>query len=121
MNQSINHRTNHGTSQWGRDRGVDRGLKRLTHRPWLRWVPAVAVPSMIAAGVLAGTIPARAGDPLPAKTPGRSHRPSCLAQDAHVFGHYRTGLGAWPAGAAGNTTHLRPCISQRRGVTHGVP
>jgi hypothetical protein len=29
----------------------------------------VAVPSVIAAGVLAGTIPARAGDPLPAKTP----------------------------------------------------
>jgi hypothetical protein len=29
----------------------------------------VAAPAVIAAGVLAGTIPARAGDPLPAKTP----------------------------------------------------
>jgi hypothetical protein len=65
MNQSINDRTNHGTSHRLRDRGV----KRVMGRPWLRWVPAVAVPSVIAAGVLAGTIPARAGDPLPAKTP----------------------------------------------------
>ncbi|MDQ0692686.1 hypothetical protein [Arthrobacter sp. W4I7] len=65
MNQTINHRTNHGTSHRLRDRGV----KRVMGRPWLRWVPAVAVPSMIAAGLLAGTIPARAGDPLPAKTP----------------------------------------------------
>jgi outer membrane lipoprotein-sorting protein len=65
MNQSSNDRTNHGTSH----RLRDRGLKRVSHSPWLRWVPAVAVPSMIAAGVLAGTIPARAGDPLPAKTP----------------------------------------------------
>jgi hypothetical protein len=40
-----------------------------TRRAWLRWVPAVAAPAVIAAGVLAGTIPARAGDPLPAKTP----------------------------------------------------
>jgi outer membrane lipoprotein-sorting protein len=59
------HRTNHGTSHWIRDRGP----KRAVERPWLRWIPAVAVPSVIAAGVLAGTIPARAGDPLPAKTP----------------------------------------------------
>lgn len=38
------------------------------NRAWLRWVPAAAVPAVIAAGVLAGSIPARAGDPLPEKT-----------------------------------------------------
>lgn len=36
---------------------------------WVRWVPAAAVPAVIAAGVLIGSIPARAGDPLPVKTP----------------------------------------------------
>jgi outer membrane lipoprotein-sorting protein len=39
------------------------------NRTWLRWVPAAAVPAVIAAGVLVGSMPARAGDPLPAKTP----------------------------------------------------
>jgi outer membrane lipoprotein-sorting protein len=38
-------------------------------RKWLRWMPAAAVPAVIAAGVLAGSLPASAGDPLPAKTP----------------------------------------------------
>jgi outer membrane lipoprotein-sorting protein len=38
-------------------------------RKWLRWLPAAAVPAVIAAGALAGSLPARAGDPLPAKTP----------------------------------------------------
>ncbi|HEX9229251.1 MAG TPA: hypothetical protein VF885_21830 [Arthrobacter sp.] len=38
-------------------------------RKWLRWMPAVAVPAVIAAGVLSGSLPARAGDPLPEKTP----------------------------------------------------
>jgi outer membrane lipoprotein-sorting protein len=38
-------------------------------RKWLRWMPAVAVPAVIAAAVLAGSLPASAGDPLPAKTP----------------------------------------------------
>ncbi len=38
-------------------------------RAWLRWLPAMTVPAVIAAGVLAGTIPARAGDPLPEKSP----------------------------------------------------
>ncbi len=38
-------------------------------RAWLRWVPAAAVPAVIAAGVLVGSIPARAGDPLPQKSP----------------------------------------------------
>jgi outer membrane lipoprotein-sorting protein len=38
-------------------------------RKWLRWLPAVAVPAVIAAGALAGSMPASAGDPLPSKTP----------------------------------------------------
>ncbi|HEX9086304.1 MAG TPA: hypothetical protein VF867_02120 [Arthrobacter sp.] len=38
-------------------------------RKWLRWIPAVAVPAVIAAGVLSGSVPASAGDPLPEKTP----------------------------------------------------
>lgn len=38
-------------------------------RGWLRWVPAAAVPAMIAAGALAGQLPASAGDPLPDKSP----------------------------------------------------
>ncbi len=38
-------------------------------RKWLRWIPAVAVPAVIAGGVLAGSLPASAGDPLPARTP----------------------------------------------------
>lgn len=39
------------------------------NRAWLRWVPAVAAPAVIAAGVLVGSIPARAGDALADKTP----------------------------------------------------
>ncbi|MGO4491695.1 outer membrane lipoprotein carrier protein LolA [Arthrobacter sp. 2YAF22_2] len=38
-------------------------------RTWLRWLPAITVPAVIAAGVLAGSLPASAGDPLPAKSP----------------------------------------------------
>jgi len=38
-------------------------------RTWLRWLPAAAVPAVIAAGALAGSLPASAGDPLPPKTP----------------------------------------------------
>ena len=38
-------------------------------RKWVRWLPAAAVPAVIAAGALAGSLPASAGDPLPAKTP----------------------------------------------------
>lgn len=37
-------------------------------RRWLRWVPAALVPAVIAAGTLLGSLPASAGDPLPAKT-----------------------------------------------------
>ncbi|MDQ0680284.1 outer membrane lipoprotein-sorting protein [Arthrobacter pascens] len=40
-------------------------------RAWLRWIPAAAVPAVIAAGVLAGSIPVWAGDPLPEKTPAQ--------------------------------------------------
>ena len=38
-------------------------------RKWLRWLPAAAVPAVIAAAALAGSLPASAGDPLPPKTP----------------------------------------------------
>ncbi|HKS02920.1 MAG TPA: hypothetical protein VJS86_14700 [Arthrobacter sp.] len=38
---------------------------------WLRWTPAVAVPAVIAAGVLAGSLPASARNPLPEKTPAQ--------------------------------------------------
>ncbi|MFF2032165.1 outer membrane lipoprotein carrier protein LolA [Arthrobacter sp. NPDC058192] len=44
-------------------------MTRVGSRKWLRWLPAAAVPAVIAAGALAGSLPARAGDPLPAKTP----------------------------------------------------
>ncbi|MDP9693208.1 UNVERIFIED_ORG: outer membrane lipoprotein-sorting protein [Arthrobacter globiformis] len=48
---------------------------------WLRWTPAVAVPAVIAAGVLAGSLPASARDPLPEKTP---------AQVLAMIGHHQT-------------------------------
>jgi hypothetical protein len=51
------------------------------NRAWLRWLPATAVPAVIAAGVLAGSIPARAGDPLPEKT---------AAQVLALLGEHRT-------------------------------
>ena len=38
---------------------------------WLRWMPAAAVPAVIAAGVLAGSVPASARDPLPDRTPAQ--------------------------------------------------
>jgi len=41
------------------------------NRAWLRWLPAAAVPAVIAAGVLAGSIPVWARDPLPEKTPAQ--------------------------------------------------
>ena len=44
-----------------------RGAVTMT-RKWLRWLPAAAVPAAIAAGALAGSLPASAGDPLPPKT-----------------------------------------------------
>jgi outer membrane lipoprotein-sorting protein len=50
-------------------RKMTRAAGRRPNRAWLRWVPAVAAPAVIAAGVLVGSIPARAGDALPDKTP----------------------------------------------------
>src|SRR4051794_15005704 len=44
-------------------------MTRAGNRTWLRWLPAAAVPAVIAAGALAGSLPASAGDPLPPKTP----------------------------------------------------
>ena len=44
-------------------------MTRVRTRTWLRWLPAAVVPAVIAAGVLAGSLPASAGNPLPAKTP----------------------------------------------------
>jgi len=38
---------------------------------WLRWLPAVAAPLVIAAGALAGSLPAGASNPLPARTPAQ--------------------------------------------------
>lgn len=40
-------------------------------RRWLRWMPAVVVPAVIAAGVAVGSLPASAVDPLPAKSPAQ--------------------------------------------------
>ena len=40
-------------------------------RPWLRWLPAAAAPVVIAAASLAGSLPAGASNPLPAKTPAQ--------------------------------------------------
>ena len=51
------------------DLNTSRLVRNGMNRAWLRWVPAVAVPAVIAVGVLVGSIPARAGDPLPDKTP----------------------------------------------------
>jgi outer membrane lipoprotein-sorting protein len=41
------------------------------NRRLLRWMPAVVVPAVIAAGVAVGSLPASAVDPLPAKSPGQ--------------------------------------------------
>ncbi|WP_309108431.1 hypothetical protein [Arthrobacter sp.] len=41
------------------------------NRRWLRWMPAVVVPAVIAAGIAAGSLPASAVDPLPAKSPAQ--------------------------------------------------
>ncbi len=48
---------------------ITRAVKQRRSRAWLRWVPAVAAPAVIAAGVLVGSIPARAGDALADKAP----------------------------------------------------
>ena len=40
-------------------------------KAWLRWLPAVAAPVVIASGALIGSLPAGASNPLPAKTPAQ--------------------------------------------------
>ena len=64
---------------------------------WLRWMPAVAVPAVIAAGVLAGPLPASAGDPLPDKTPAQVL--AMIAQHSHQVPLRDAGadVRAWPA------------------------
>ncbi|WP_426765519.1 LolA family protein [Pseudarthrobacter sp. 1G09] len=62
-----------GSETTGSATGTDstfqlRGNRR-SGRNWPRWLPALAVPVVIAAAALAGTLPANAGDPLPQKTP----------------------------------------------------
>jgi outer membrane lipoprotein-sorting protein len=50
------------------DHELQRWSAVLMARKWLRWLPAVTVPAVIAGGVLVGSLPASAGDPLPAKS-----------------------------------------------------
>jgi outer membrane lipoprotein-sorting protein len=50
------------------DHELQRWSAVLMTRNWLRWIPAVAVPAVIAGGVLVGSLPASAVDPLPART-----------------------------------------------------
>ncbi|SCC21252.1 hypothetical protein GA0061083_3393 [Pseudarthrobacter enclensis] len=78
-----------------------------------RWLPALAVPAVIAAGALAGTIPASAGDPLPARTPAEvlalaaSHQVESFSgtveqsSDLGLPALPSTGPGADPASAGG--------------------
>lgn len=74
-----------------------------TRRAWVRWLPAVTVPAVIAAGVLAGTIPARAGDPLPEKTPAEVLALVASHEDHRFSGTIEQssdlGLPELPAGA----------------------
>ena len=79
------------------------------NRAWLRWVPAVAAPAVIAAGVLVGSIPARAGDALADKTPAdvlallsghKTHTFSGTVEQASELGLPElpaTGQGSGPA------------------------
>ena len=104
-------------------------------RKWLRWMPAVAVPAVIAAGVLAGSLPASAGDPLPAKTPqqvllmiaqhGEKSLSGTLEQSSELGLPElpKTGPGAGSAGdrlagAADRPAH-RPGLPRRAGERPG--
>lgn len=53
-------------------------------RAWLRWLPAVAAPVVIASGALIGSLPAGASNPLPAKTPAQVLELAASHQ-AHTF------------------------------------
>lgn len=76
-------------------------------RPWLRWVPAAAVPAMIAAGVLTGSLPASAGNPLPDKSPEQvlaliaQHREPALSGTLEQSSN--VGLPELPAGPGAGT------------------
>lgn len=60
-----------GADIMGSRDGLQRRITPGSGRKWLKWLPAVTASAVIAAGTLAGSIPARAGDPLPAKTPAQ--------------------------------------------------
>jgi outer membrane lipoprotein-sorting protein len=74
---------------------------------WLRWLPAAAVPAMIAAGVLTGSLPASAGDPLPDKSPEQvlaliaQHREQALSGTLEQSSNI--GLPELPAGPGPGT------------------
>ncbi|HEU4666422.1 MAG TPA: hypothetical protein VFS79_02080 [Arthrobacter sp.] len=57
------------SGRYGNYRTLATSRDAAMFRSSLRWIPAVAVPAVIAAGVLVGSLPARAGNPLPEKTP----------------------------------------------------
>ncbi len=48
---------------------VDFNEATIMTRLWLRWLPAVAVPAVIAAGALGGSFQANAAESMPTKTP----------------------------------------------------
>ena len=60
-----------GADIMGSRDGLQRRRTPGSGRAWLKWLPAVTASAVIAAGTLAGSIPARAGDPLPEKTPAQ--------------------------------------------------
>lgn len=77
-------------------------------RTWLRWLPAATVPAVIAAGALAGSLPASAGDPLPAKTPEQVLALIAQHRDASYSGTLEQtsslGLPALPQSGPGTAT-----------------
>ena len=87
-------------------------------RAWMRWLPAAAVPAVIAAGVLAGSIPVWAGDPLPERTPAQvialwtehgTHQFSGTLEQISELGLPElpaTGPSSGPASAGGAGTDL---------------
>ncbi|MDQ0870646.1 outer membrane lipoprotein-sorting protein [Arthrobacter sp. V1I9] len=99
--------------------------RRGMNRAWLRWVPAVAAPAVIAAGVLVGSIPARAGDPLPGKTPAevialiaghRTHTFSGTVQQSSELGLPElpaTGPTSGPASAGGAASVMEFLTGER--------
>ncbi|MCB5280731.1 hypothetical protein QK292_05115 [Arthrobacter sp. AL08] len=72
-------------------------------RKWLRWIPALTVPAVIAAGILAGSLPAKAGDRLPEKTPQQVllliAQPTGKSLSGTLEQHSATGLPELPKSA----------------------